>query len=681
MKIKKFKAILGITFTSLTLASCSSIIQTEVKTSTSQNQTESTTTLPDNSKTTVDSKTNEKVTTTVDGEVISTSKEEAKTSTSSDIPSTSSSKETPTTSKSETPVTSSSKETPVTSSSKEIPATSSSVSPTTSSTSKVEPEIVETSMSVVDYGADQESAYVEFTPVKDATNYNVWVKKTSDSSYTKIDRQLIRKYSYGDSYKFRADAIGISSGVYDLKVTYEIDSVEYTGIEITKLDVISYSREGFAFTSNSYNKTGDASGAYKTDGTLKDDARVLYVTKDNAKTVTLDVITDNKGTKKSFTGIQAIISAYQKGCETRGLAIRFIGEITKSDLDSVGSSSEGLQIKGKALGSVMNMTIEGVGNDAFIHGFGILARNCTNLEIRNLGFATLMDDDVSLDTNNLNIWVHDNDFFYGANGSGDHAKGDGALDIKGTLYATLSYNHFYDTGKTTLNSNKDEVDYVSYHHNWYDHSDSRHPRIRISTAIHIYNNYFDGNAKYGVGVTMGSSAFVEANYFRNCKYPMLSSLQGTDAKGEGTFSSEAGGMIKAYNNTIIYEGAMKGYESNIVYANVANATNQIGGNDSDAYLASTRDEKVPSTYQTVSGGTSYSNFDTDSSIMYSYNVETPEKAKETTMAYSGRIQGGDIKWTFDNSTEDTNYTYIPGLRTLLDNYKNTSLLEVLDLDK
>ena len=90
--------------------------------------------------------------------------------------------------------------------------------------------------------------------------------------------------------------------------------------------------------------------------------------------------------------------------------------------------------------------------------------------------------------------------------------------------------------------------FISYHHNWFDHSDSRHPRVRTMT-VHVYNNYFDGISKYGVGATTGSNVFVESNYFRNTNKPMMISLQGTDiVNGEknATFSGETGGMIKAY---------------------------------------------------------------------------------------------------------------------------------------
>ena len=69
-------------------------------------------------------------------------------------------------------------------------------------------------------------------------------------------------------------------------------------------------------------------------------------------------------------------------------------------------------------------------------------------------------------------------------------------------------------------------------------------------SVHIWNNYYDGVAKYGVGATTGASAFVEANYYRNCNKPMLISMQGSDigSDGKGTFSSEDGGIIKSYKN-------------------------------------------------------------------------------------------------------------------------------------
>ena len=533
---------------------------------------------------------------------------------------------------------------------------------------------------------DQESVYLEWQKLQGVSDYNVYYKKSSASSYTKVDKQLIREYSSN----YRADIVGIEAGLYDVKVVPVVDSQEQASYEtvVSNLTAISYDRTGFAFSASAMNPEAKTPGAYNANGTLKDDARVIYVSKDNAKTVTLDIKTSKSGTEDKV-GLQAILSGYEKGLETRPLAIRFIGKVSKEDLDSVGSSGEGLQIKGKN-SSMANITLEGIGNDATISGFGFLVRACTSIEIRNLGFMTKMDDDVSLDTDNFNIWVHDNDFFYGAHGSGDHAKGDGALDIKGTLYATLSYNHFWDTGKTTLNSNGDQVDYVSYHHNWYDHSDSRHPRVRMSSAIHVYNNYFDGVSKYGIGAAEGStSVFSENNYYRNCKYPMLSSLQGSDVYGGtttyhsdyGTFSNETGGVIKSYGDKFVGTYTFIPYgASTYVNNGVETAYDLIDKTTSatasstvhfDAYVAQTRDEQVPATVTALSGGSKYSNFDTNPSIMYQYQVQTPDAAVDTIKNYSGRVEGGDLKWEFDNATEDTNYAVIPGLRSAIDNYVGT----------
>ena len=40
----------------------------------------------------------------------------------------------------------------------------------------------------------------------------------------------------------------------------------------------------------------------------------------------------------------------------------------------------------------------------------------------------------------------------------------------------------------------------------------------------------------------------------------------------------------------------------------------------DAYEASSRDEQVPSSVKTLQGATSYDNFDTNASLMYSYKL-------------------------------------------------------------
>ncbi len=143
------------------------------------------------------------------------------------------------------------------------------------------------------------------------------------------------------------------------------------------------------------------------------------------------------------------------------------------------------------------------------------------------------DDAVSMDTDNANIWIHHNDFFYGAPGSdADQVKGDGTIDMKyNSSNITISYNHFWESGKSMGCGGSTETVptfYVTFHHNWFDHVDSRNPRLHYTTA-HVYNNYFDGVSKYCIGNTTETSAFVEANHFRHCDRPMMISGQGTAA--------------------------------------------------------------------------------------------------------------------------------------------------------
>lgn len=521
-----------------------------------------------------------------------------------------------------------------------------------------------------------ESAYAEWAIMKGAESYNVYIKGGNINEYKQIDNELVRQYT---DY-VRADVVGLQAGDYQLRIVPVINGkeVENKASETDVLTVKGYTRSGFAHLNYS------GVGAYKDDGTLKENAVVVYVNANNAKTVTANL---SSGT---FTGLQSILSALEKGNVTNPVAIRIIGCIKDGQLDSYGSSEEGVQIKGKKANSELNLTIEGIGEDATIKGFGFLVRNSKSVEFRNLGIMRQMDDGISLDTNNSNIWIHHIDVFYGKSGSGDHAKGDGSIDVKSdSKYVTIDNCHFWDSGKSSMCGMKSETgpNYITYHHNWFDHSDSRHARIR-TMSVHMWNNYFDGNSKYGVGVTTGSDAFVEANYFRNCKFPMLTSLQGNDVYDgsssykldNATFSNETGGSIKSYgnkivctNNTVSYwpYGAStlltKGKEVTAESLNIDTKTNF------DAYEASSRDEKVPDIVKALSGEDTYNNFDTDTSLMYSYTPNAAEDVPSIVTGYygAGRLNHGDLQYTFSDS-EDTSSDVNTSLANLIDNYTGLS---------
>lgn len=489
----------------------------------------------------------------------------------------------------------------------------------------------------------QESAYLKWAPFEGASSYNVYVDDK------KIDAQLIRQYA---SY-YRADVLGLKAGTYSVKVVpVNAEGAEIAGANTaSNLVVKSYNREGFAH----FKYAGV--GAYNNDGTLKAGAKVLYITAKTAKTVSTTV---NTGKQETITGLQSIIDAYSKGKDKTPIAFRIIGKVNLSDLDHISSSAEGLQIKG----AMMNMTFEGVGDDATVYGFGFLLREAESVEFRNFAIMRCLDDAMSLDTDNSHVWIHNMDLFYGKKGSAaDQAKGDGTVDIKGdSKYVTVAYNRFWDNGKASMCGMKSETgpNYITYHHNWFDHSDSRMARVR-TMSVHMYNNYYQHNDVYGIGATSGSSIFMESNYFDAVKRPIMSSLQGTDAMGDGTFSGEKGGLIKAYGNVFANKPANFSY---IPYAE--------NNTSFDAYEVSNPSEQVPTSVKTLVGGTSYDNFDTNPSLMYAYTADKAEDVPSIVEGFygAGRLNHGDIDFVIPDETVVTNghQQPLPTLASLLDSY-------------
>jgi pectate lyase len=497
-----------------------------------------------------------------------------------------------------------------------------------------------------------ESAFVKWTPAIGADSYNVYFSGMGIVN-RKIDTQLIRSYG---TY-FRADVLGLQPGNYTIKVVPVFSGIEGSASETGTLTVLPHDRTGFAFAN------GRVPGAYKADGTLKDNAVIIYITQNTKNTISMNVTGANAN---PCVGFQAILDGFKKGKDLRPLIVRMIGQIT--DPAFLYSGDIVVENNNNAASFI---TIEGVGDDAVADGWGIRIKNASNIELRNFGSMNVDSkegDNISVQQENDYVWVHNLDLFYGHAGSdADQIKGDGAMDVKRSTYVTLSYNHFWDTGKSNLLGLSEGTTsglFITYHHNWYDHSDSRHPRVRYYSA-HVYNNYYDGIAKYGVGSTMGSSVFVESNLFRNCKYPMLTSMQGTDIfyDGTGTFSSEDGGTIKSFNN------AISGQTRYIPY----HSTNYPV--EFDAVEATTRGEIISSAIKSKKGANTYNNFDTDPAHYVKNLVpDDPETAKTKVMYYAGRVNGCDFKWTFNNAVDDASYAVNTGLKTALTNYSTKLIL-------
>ena len=116
-------------------------------------------------------------------------------------------------------------------------------------------------LTITESGGWFEAAFAKWQPVSGATGYNVY------ADGEKIHDPLIRSYG---SY-VRADIPGLSAGSHTLKVVSVKSGVEGESATAT-VTVKAHDRAGFAFSG------GRVPGAYKSDGTLKDGALVVYVT-------------------------------------------------------------------------------------------------------------------------------------------------------------------------------------------------------------------------------------------------------------------------------------------------------------------------------------------------------------------------------------------------------------------
>ncbi|KXK60976.1 pectate lyase [Micromonospora rosaria] len=180
---------------------------------------------------------------------------------------------------------------------------------------------------------------------------------------------------------------------------------------------------------------------------------------------------------------------------------------------------------------------------ATIAGCGFTVNGDRNVIIRNLTFRNWGDDAINVEQNATNLWIDHNTFTAGY---------DGAVDIKrGSDFITVSWNRVHNHDKTMLlghsdsNAGQDQGKLrVTYHHNYFDGSNQRNPRVRFGNPVHVFNNFYRSNGGYGVASTMGGGVLVEGNYFENVRDPYH--------LGEG---SSGPGTLVARNNHFVNSGA------------------------------------------------------------------------------------------------------------------------------
>ncbi|WP_084779972.1 pectate lyase family protein [Planobispora rosea] len=207
-------------------------------------------------------------------------------------------------------------------------------------------------------------------------------------------------------------------------------------------------------------------------------------------------------------------------------------------------------------------TIVGLGSGAALTGGGLNiglpvdddvtsppAGAVHNVIIRNIAFSGATDDMINVQMFSHHIWIDHNDF-----SNGD----DGAVDIKrGSDFVTVSWNRFHDHDKTLLLSHDEDAGpqdigrlRVTYHHNYFDASDQRHPRVRFAAVVHVYNNYYRDNS-YGVASTYDAGVLVENNYFYSVNNPGR-----VDFSGDLGRLVERGNILVACNHPIETRGVV-----------------------------------------------------------------------------------------------------------------------------
>jgi pectate lyase len=220
---------------------------------------------------------------------------------------------------------------------------------------------------------------------------------------------------------------------------------------------------------------------------------------------------------------------------------------------------EGLVTGGEIKG-YKNLSIIGKGKNASLQSLAIT--NSSNIIVRNI---TLFDspDGIRITTTSSNtthhIWIDHCTFTDSPAIDSEGNSHDGLLDITHrSSYVTVSWCHFYNHRKTCLlgySANAtDEREpnqlMVTYHHNWFDSTNSRHPRARWAPA-HVFNNVYSNNPGYGIGSTCGAHILAEANYFENVKTPILISQVNDTTE---VLSGDPVGYVRASGNMTVNSG-------------------------------------------------------------------------------------------------------------------------------
>ncbi len=198
-----------------------------------------------------------------------------------------------------------------------------------------------------------------------------------------------------------------------------------------------------------------------------------------------------------------------------------------------------------------------IGTDSFVMDrIGIFCVRASNIIIRNINFqqpkANNGADAVSMQECD-GVWV-DHCTFTSLNQTKDYE--DGSTDVThGSKNVTVSWCRYIKTQKSCLvghsNSQTSDTEItVTFHHNWFDNSSSRHPRVRFGQA-HVYNNLYDGCTTYGAGSAYGAKVLVEYNYFDGVQLPTDICTYPAKESGESNLQGSVAGYLYPTENIYV----------------------------------------------------------------------------------------------------------------------------------
>ncbi|KAA6345072.1 Pectate trisaccharide-lyase [termite gut metagenome] len=304
----------------------------------------------------------------------------------------------------------------------------------------------------------------------------------------------------------------------DKQLTIQVDANTSQDERTVVLTLSSEDLPGVTQTITVHQKAESAPAPYEPPvvGTVELDKMYGYATAGTSTTGGAGATATNTHHFNNGKALQDWLLLRQKNKSTVPAIVWLSGTFNKDD--GRASSSPWFDVKRTG-------NISFIGVDGFtMKNIGFFLVEATNIIIRNIYIempkADNGADGVSMQKSN-NVWV-DHCTFKSVNQTHDYE--DGSCDIThGSYNVTLSWSHFINTQKTCLIGHSDgqsgDVQITAtLHHNFFDQSSSRHPRVRYG-KVHVYNNYFNKVSTYGVGSAYGAMVLVENNYFEGVHLP------------------------------------------------------------------------------------------------------------------------------------------------------------------